>query len=121
MPAYQLSADTPSLLLFAGLRFSLAGLLLLAYTAFAIPFVVWVMRDFFRGLPVEVEECALLDGCSRFGFFWNVIVPLSKSPLAALAIFVFVGSWNDFLGPLVYLDSVDHYTLPVGVALFGRR
>jgi multiple sugar transport system permease protein len=81
-------------------------------------FGFFMLHSFFMGIPRELEEAAEIDGCSRFGIFWNVIIPLSKSPLAALAIFTFVGSWNDFLGPLVYLDSVDHYTLPVGVALF---
>lgn len=81
-------------------------------------FGFFMLYSFFTSLPRELEEAAELDGCSRFGIFWNVVVPLSKAPLAALAIFTFVGSWNDFLGPLVFLDSVDHYTLPVGIALF---
>lgn len=81
-------------------------------------FGFFMLHSFFMGIPRELEEAAELDGCSRFGIFWNVVVPLARAPLAALAIFTFVGSWNDFLGPLVYLDSVDHYTLPVGVALF---
>jgi multiple sugar transport system permease protein len=81
-------------------------------------FGFFLLHSFFVGLPRELEEAAELDGCSRLGIFWHVIVPLSRAPLAALAIFTFVGSWNDFLGPLVFLDSVDHYTLPVGIALF---
>ena len=74
--------------------------------------------QFFLGLPRDLEEAAALDGCSRLGIFWNVILPLSKPALATLGIFTFIGSWNDFLGPLVFLDSVDKYTLPVGIALF---
>jgi multiple sugar transport system permease protein len=81
-------------------------------------FGFFMLHSFFQSLPKDLEEAAELDGCSRLGIFWNVILPLSRAPLAALAIFTFVGSWNDFLGPLVYLDSVDHYTLPVGIALF---
>ena len=81
-------------------------------------FGVFLLRQFFLGLPRDLEEAAELDGCSRFGVFWRVILPLSKPALATLGIFTFVGSWNDFLGPLVYLDSVDKYTLPVGIALF---
>ncbi|MGC4044127.1 MAG: carbohydrate ABC transporter permease [Armatimonas sp.] len=81
-------------------------------------FGFFMLHSFFTSLPRELEEAAELDGCSKFGIFWNVILPLSRAPLAALAIFTFVGSWNDFLGPLVFLDSVDHYTLPVGIALF---
>jgi multiple sugar transport system permease protein len=81
-------------------------------------FGFFMLHQFFQSLPRDLEEAAELDGCSRLGIFWHVIVPLSRPALAALAIFSFVGSWNDFLGPLVFLDSVDKYTLPVGVALF---
>jgi multiple sugar transport system permease protein len=81
-------------------------------------FGFFLLHQFFLGIPRELEEAAELDGCSRLGIFWNVIVPLSQPALATLAIFTFVGSWNDFLGPLVFLDSVEKYTLPVGVALF---
>lgn len=81
-------------------------------------FGFFLLHSFFEGIPRELEEAAEMDGCSRWGIFRNVVLPLSKAPMAALAIFTFVGSWNDFLGPLVFLDSVDHYTLPVGIALF---
>jgi multiple sugar transport system permease protein len=81
-------------------------------------FGFFMLHQFFLGIPRELEEAAELDGCSRMGIYRNVVVPLSRPAMAALAIFVFVGSWNDFLGPLVFLDSVERYTLPVGVALF---
>ncbi|GAB4454032.1 MAG: carbohydrate ABC transporter permease [Armatimonadaceae bacterium] len=81
-------------------------------------FGFFLLHQFFLGIPKDLEEAAELDGCSRLGIFWNVILPLSRPALATLAIFTFVGSWNDFLGPLVFLDSVDKYTLPVGIALF---
>jgi len=81
-------------------------------------FGVFLLHQFFLGIPRELEEAAALDGCSPFGIYWRVILPLSRPVLATLAIFTFVGSWNDFLGPLVFLDSVDKYTLPVGIALF---
>jgi multiple sugar transport system permease protein len=81
-------------------------------------FGFFLLHQFFLSIPTDLEEAAALDGCSRLGIFWHVVVPLSKPALAALAIFTFVGAWNDFLGPLVFLDSVDKYTLPVGIALF---
>jgi multiple sugar transport system permease protein len=81
-------------------------------------FGVFLLHQFFIGIPKELEEAADLDGCSRLGIFWHVILPLSKPALATLGIFTFISSWNDFLGPLVFLDSVDKYTLPVGIALF---
>ena len=81
-------------------------------------FGFFLLNQFFKGIPRELEEAAEIDGCSRLGIFWNVILPLARAPMAALAIFTFIGSWNDFLGPLVFLDSADSYTLPVGIALF---
>ena len=81
-------------------------------------FGVFLLHQFFKGIPKELEEAAMLDGASRLRIWWNVMLPLSRPALATLAIFTFIGSWNDFLGPLVFLDSVEKYTLPVGVALF---
>jgi len=59
-----------------------------------------------------------MDGCSRLGIYFHVVLPLSRPALATLGILAFLVHWNDFLGPLVYLDSLDKYTLPVGIALF---
>jgi multiple sugar transport system permease protein len=81
-------------------------------------FGVFLLHQFFKGIPRDLEEAAAIDGCSKLGIFWHVILPLSKPALATLGIFTFIGSWNDFMGPLVFLDSVEKYTLPVGIALF---
>lgn len=81
-------------------------------------FGVFLLYQFFLGIPRDLEEAAALDGCSRFNILRQVVLPLSRPALATLGIFTFVGAWNDFLGPLVFLDSVDKYTLPVGIALF---
>ncbi len=81
-------------------------------------FGVFLLHQFFLGIPRDLEDAACIDGCSRLGIYRHIIVPLSKPALSTLGIFTFLGSWNDFLGPLVFLDSVDKYTLPVGVALF---
>lgn len=81
-------------------------------------FAVFLLHQFFKGIPRELEEAAALDGCSRLGIYWHVVLPLSRPAIATVGIFTFIGSWNDFLGPLVFLDSVDQYTLPVGIALF---
>jgi multiple sugar transport system permease protein len=81
-------------------------------------FGVFLLHQFFLGIPRDLEEAAELDGASRLGIYWNVVLPLSRPALATLGIFTFIGAWNDFLGPLVFLDSVDKYTLPVGIALF---
>ncbi len=92
--------------------------LALIVPAGANAFGVFLLHQFFLGIPRELEEAAAIDGCSRLGILWRVVIPLSRPALAALGIFTFIGAWNDFLGPLVFLDSVDKYTLPVGIALF---
>ncbi len=84
-------------------------------------FGVFLLRQFFKAIPKELEEAAIIDGCSKWRIYWHIILPLSKPALATLGIFTFMGSWNDFMGPLVFLDSLDKYTLPVGVALFQTR
>jgi multiple sugar transport system permease protein len=81
-------------------------------------FGVFMLTQFMRGMPEVVEEAALLDGCTPFGVFWHMTIPLCAPSLATLGIFTFIGSWNDFLGPLVFMDSVRNYTLPVGIALY---
>ncbi len=81
-------------------------------------FGVFLLHQFFVGIPKDLEEAAIIEGCNRFQVFWHVILPLSKPALATLGIFTFMGAWNDFVGPLVFLDSVEKYTMPVGIALF---
>ena len=80
-------------------------------------FGVFLLSQFFRAIPKELEEAAMLDGCRPWRIYWNIMLPLSTPALATLAILVFIGSWNDFLGPLVFLESVERFTLPVGGAL----
>lgn len=81
-------------------------------------FGVFMLAQFMRSLPEAIEEAAVMDGCSPLGVFLHVTLPLCAPPIATLAIFTFIGSWNDFMGPLVFLDSVRNYTLPVGIALY---
>lgn len=77
---------------------------------------VFMLRQFFKGIPVELEEAARIDGCSRYQIFWRIILPLARPALAALGIFTFVWSWNDFMWPLITLSSKEMYTLPIGIA-----
>ncbi|HOE62341.1 MAG TPA: carbohydrate ABC transporter permease [Candidatus Sumerlaeota bacterium] len=81
-------------------------------------FGVFLLHQFFLGIPRNLEDAAIVDGCSIFGVYRHIVLPLSKPALSTLGIFTFLGSWNDFLSPLIFLDSVDKFTLPVGVALF---
>jgi multiple sugar transport system permease protein len=90
--------------------------LILPRTALAIG--VFLLRQFFLGLPKELEEAAQIDGCNRFAIFATILLPLTKPALSALAIFTFVGSWNAFSWPLVSVTRESMFTLPIGLANF---
>lgn len=90
--------------------------LIIVYTAFNLPFVVWMMRGFFADLPRDLEEAALVDGDSRLGALWRVVLPLVAPGLAATAVFCLIISWNEFLFALVLTQTDAAMTLPVGIA-----
>ena len=95
-----------------GLRNTLWALIIpQAATAFGI----FLLRQSFLGVPVELEEAARSDGCSPIGEWWNVMLPAARADLITLAMFVFIGTWSDFLWPLVILDDPKLYTLPLGL------
>jgi ABC-type glycerol-3-phosphate transport system permease component len=85
---------------------------------FGWPFSIFLLRQFFMGLPRELDDAARIDGCSYFRIYWNIILPLSKPALATIAIFGFIGNWNNFLGPLIYINKQELYTLALGLNLF---
>ncbi len=89
--------------------------LIIAYTMFNIPFAVWIMRDFFNGLPVDLEESARVDGASRWTAFVRIVLPLSAPGLASVSIFSFVFSWNEYLYALM-LTNFNAITMPVYIA-----
>jgi multiple sugar transport system permease protein len=96
------------------------------YWALIVPagagaFGVFLLRQFFRSVPIELEEAARLDGCGPMRVFWHVLLPLSRAPLAALGIFTFLGTWNAFEGPLIFTDSLEMRTLPIGITIFQGR
>ncbi|MFT3684678.1 MAG: carbohydrate ABC transporter permease [Phycisphaerales bacterium] len=84
-------------------------------------FNIFMLRQFFMGIPRELDEAARIDGMGHWGIFWRVIVPLSKPALAVVALFNFVYVWNDFLGPLIYLHHRDTYTLALGLQLYQSQ
>ena len=90
--------------------------LVIVYTAFNLPFVVWMMRGFFLEVPRELEEAARVDGDSRLGALWRVVLPLVAPGLAATAVFCLIISWNEFLFALVLTQTDAAMTLPVGIA-----
>ena len=81
-------------------------------------FGVFMLCQFMRAVPTAIEEAALIDGCSLAGVYAKVTLPLIAPALATLGVFTFIGSWNDYVGPLVFMDSVRNYTLPVGIAMY---
>ncbi|MBN9605979.1 MAG: carbohydrate ABC transporter permease [Actinomycetales bacterium] len=92
--------------------------LILVYTATVLPFTIWVLRGFVAGLPAELEEAAMVDGCSRFGAFWRVTFPLLGPGLAATGVFAFIQAWNEFLYALVIMTRPETRTLPVWLRAF---
>src|SRR5206468_2106367 len=82
---------------------------------FGSAFNIFLLRQFFLSIPEELSEAARLDGCSELGIFLRIILPLAKPALAVVALFAFMNAWNDFLGPLVYLQHPDQYTLSLGL------
>ncbi len=81
-------------------------------------FNIFLLRQFFRTLPNELSDAARIDGCTELGIYWRIIMPLAKPALATVAIFTFLFSWNDFIGPLLYLSSPDKFTVAIGLATF---
>ena len=82
------------------------------------PFGIFLLRQFFRTLPIELEEAARIDGCSRLGVLFRIVLPLSMPALATLGIVIFLWTWNDFLWPLIVITSTDQSTVQLGLASF---
>ena len=91
---------------------------IVTYLAFIVPFMVWTLRGFVANIPVELEEAAMIDGCTRAGAFMRIVFPLCAPGLVATAIFAFIQAWNDYIVAYVLLSSPDHQTLTVWLASF---
>lgn len=89
--------------------------------AFSLPVTIVILRPFMRAIPAELEDAAVVDGASRLGFFWRVLMPLSAPALTTVAILAFVTSWNAYLLPLLVFSDPQHFTLPLGVATFQTQ
>lgn len=85
---------------------------------FGGPFLTFLLRQYFLTIPTELDDAARMDGATIFDIYWRVILPLAKPGLAAVAIFMFNSSWNDFLGPLIYLHDPSLYTIALGLRTF---
>jgi raffinose/stachyose/melibiose transport system permease protein len=94
---------------------------ILPQAAFGLPITIIVLRSFFRQIPVEVEEAATIDGCSAWGFFWRILLPMARSAIATVSVLAIVASWNNFFLPLVVFTDQKWRTLPMGVQQFQSQ
>jgi len=108
----------PTYLLFVKLGWIETFLPLIVPNLLAPAFFVFLMRQFFMTIPKELDDSAYIDGCSPFGLFWRIHLPLSLPALGVAMIFQFNGQWNDFLNPLLYLHRVNNFTIALGLRLF---
>jgi multiple sugar transport system permease protein len=107
IPLYILAVDV-------GLQDTLAGLILANSTS-ALPFTIWLLRSYFATISVELEEAAMIDGCGRFTAFYRVVLPLAIPGIVATSLFAFTAAWNEFLYALVFINTDELRTLPVGL------
>jgi multiple sugar transport system permease protein len=108
----------PQFVLFKELGWIDTFLPLIVPDFFGGPFLTFLVRQFFMTLPRDLDDAARIDGCSSFGVYWRIILPLAKAAIIVVVIFVFNGSWNEFLLPLIYLHSQENFTLALGLRMF---
>ncbi len=113
------SIIVPLFILFKELGWINTILPLVVPTFFATSaFYIFLLRQFFMTLPLELDDAARVDGCSTFGIFYRICIPLIKPALGIILVFSFMNHWNDFLGPLIFLSDLDQYTLALGLRFF---
>lgn len=88
---------------------------------FGSPFFIFLLRQFYAGLPKSLEEAAIIEGASMFQIWWKIFLPLSKPALTAVGVLIFMSRWNDFFGPLIYINSDRWKTMPIGLAGFQNQ
>jgi len=108
----------PQFILFQRLGWIDTYLPLIVPNLFASPFLIFMLRQFMQGVPSEILDAARIDGAGVIGTFWRIILPLSKLGLIAASILTFSANWNDYLGPLLYINSRDLFTLQIGLTSF---
>jgi len=92
--------------------------LIIAYVGFYVPVAIWLLRSFILSIPIEIEEAAQVDGCTKVQAFWKVGLPLLRPGIGATAAYVFFVTWQEFLFALIFMTSADHRTLPIGILDF---
>jgi ABC-type glycerol-3-phosphate transport system permease component len=108
----------PTFLIFNHLGWINTFLPLTVPAFFGTAFYIFLLRQFFLTLPKELDDAARIDGCNSLNIYWRIVMPLSKPALAAVTAFTFIDSWNDFLGPLIYLRQDSRLTLSLGLRMF---
>ena len=93
---------------------------MVAELVLTVPFSVWMLRGFFTGIPRELEEAAIIDGCSKMQALWQVLLPLARPGIIAVAVFAFIFSRNEYLFPLVLINDESAKKLPLGVGVMGH-
>ena len=88
---------------------------------FGSPFYIFLLRQFFLTIPREYDEAAMLEGASRFRIYWSIILPQARPALITVALFTFIGTWNDFFTPLIYINSPEHATLTLGLNMLKSQ
>lgn len=111
----------PLYLLFARLGWVDTYLPLIVPALFGSPFYIFLLRQFFLTIPRDSEEAALIDGASRLRIWWSIVLPQARPAVATVLIFTFIGTWNDFFGPLLYLNSPEKATLTLGLNLMKTQ
>jgi multiple sugar transport system permease protein len=95
--------------------------LIIAYMSFALPFAIWMMAAFFQSVPIELEDAARIDGCSRLGILFRIVIPISVPGLISTAMFVFLLAWDEFFYALIFTSTLAAKTAPVAIAEFVGR
>ncbi|GAF23610.1 MULTISPECIES: carbohydrate ABC transporter permease [Shouchella] len=111
----------PLFLLFNQFGWVGTNLPLIVPAFFGVPFSIFLLRQFFKGLPDTLREAAKIDGASEWRIYWQIMFPLAKPAILAIALFQFMASWTDFLGPLIYLTEEASYTLSLGLQQFQNQ
>ena len=106
----------PQFLMFFKIGWYGSYLPLIVPAFFGNAFFIFLIRQYMRTIPRDLENAARIDGCNHFQVFWHIVLPLCKPVLAVCVVFVFLGEWNDLLGPLIYLDSNEKFTVAIGMA-----
>lgn len=95
--------------------------LIIAYLTFTVPVGVWILRGFFKGIPYNLEEAAMVDGCTRLRAFIKIVLPLARPGISATAVYIFIVTWQEFMFALTFMSGQKMRTLPVGILDFVRQ